>query len=108
MWLIDLLDLEFIDNKLRTMMNDIRAEFGMLTITSLYRIGDQGVHGTLPLRAVDVRCHNQEMGKVIETWTNKHYIYDRKRPGMKVCLFHDVGRGWHLHFQVHSNTKKKC
>ena len=107
MFLIDLIDLEFIDKKLRDIMADVRAEFGMLTITSLYRMKDKSVHGTLPLRAIDVRCRNHDVGKVIEKWTNKNYVYDKKRPEMNVCLYHNAGQGWHLHFQVHENTYKK-
>ena len=107
MFLIDLLDLDFIDHTLRRVLNDIRAEFGMLTITSLYRIGDKGVHGTLPLRATDLRCKNQSVGNIIEEWTNNKWSYDPKRPKHRVCIYHNVGLGFHLHVQVHENTVRR-
>jgi len=107
MLLIDLIDLEFIDRILRLIVADVRAEFGMQIITSLYRMDDDGVHGTLPLRGIDLRCKNHDMGKIIEKWTNERWEYDPTRPKMKVCLFHDVGRGLHLHFQSHPNTGKR-
>ena len=107
MFLIDLLDLEFIDPKLREIMSSIRAEFGVMTITSLYRIDDDGVHGVLPLRGIDLRCRNNNMGAVIEDWVNRTWFYDPKRPKMKACIYHDTGRGIHLHIQSHPNTVKR-
>ena len=104
MMLIDETDLEFIHTHLRMIVLEINIEFGMQTITSLYRIGDDGVHGSLPLRALDLRCRNDGVGKVIERWVNRRYLYDPKRPQYKVCMYHDVGRGKHLHIQVHDNT----
>ena len=65
MMLIDETDLEFIHTHLRMIVLEINIEFGMQTITSLYRPGDDGVHGAIPLRALDVRCRNDEMGKAI-------------------------------------------
>jgi hypothetical protein len=53
---IDLKQLEFIDPKLREIALAVEDEFGEQVITSLYRIDDAGVHGTLPLRGIDLRC----------------------------------------------------
>jgi hypothetical protein len=105
--LIDETNLEFVHPHLRVIVLEINIEFGMQAITSLYRIGDNGVHGTLPLRAIDVRCRNDDMGKVIEKWVNARYMYDPARPKMKVAMYHDVGRGKHLHLQVHDHTVEK-
>ena len=107
MMLIDETGLEFIHKKLRLIILEINIEFGMQTITSLVRFGDDGVHGTNPLRAVDERCRNDEVGFAIESWVNERYVYDPKRPKMKVCMYHDVGRGKHLHIQVHDNTVER-
>ena len=46
---IDVSQLEFIDKNLRLILLDIEKSTGVeFTITSLYRIGDVGVHGSLP------------------------------------------------------------
>ena len=36
---------------------------------------------------------------------NANWIYDPSRPKKKCAVRHDVGRGYHIHLQVHSNTK---
>lgn len=102
---IDLQQLEFIHPKLRKMMALAETLFAdEPTITSLYRIGDNGVHGQLPLRGIDIRCQNSDLGSAIEASVNEKWKYDPARPHMKCCMFHDVGLGEHLHFQVHPNT----
>lgn len=104
---IDIMQLEFINNTLRKIVTDLELHFGEQVITSLYRINDNGVHGTLPLRAIDVRCRYWKLGVLIEECINERWIYDTERPNKKVCKFHNVGNlGWHLHIQVHANTKK--
>ena len=77
------------------------------TITSLYRINDNGVHGTLPLRGIDLRCRESDFGKLIEDYVNNKWIYDPDRPDMKCCIFHDIGQGAHIHLQVHNKTRKR-
>lgn len=102
---IDLSQLEFIDKKLRDMAIETEENFGVdFVITSLFRIGDNGVHGTLPLRGLDWRCRDILFGKLVEDQINKHWKYDPTRPDMKCCMCHDVGGGIHLHLQVHANT----
>jgi len=54
---IDLVQLEFITPLLREIALAIEERFGEKTITSLYRIGDTGVHGTMPLSGMDLRCN---------------------------------------------------
>ena len=102
---IDFVQLEFIDPKLREIMSFIGASTGIeFTITSLYRIDDDGPHGTLPLRAVDLRCRNSTIGKNIEGIVNGRYIYDPNRSWLKCAFYHDAGSGAHIHLQVHPNT----
>jgi hypothetical protein len=102
---IDIMQLEFIDLKLRKLVVSIESYLGdEQTITSLYRIGDNGVHGTLPLRGLDLRCKDDELGEKIERYVNSHYVYDPKQPDKNCCLYHNVGRGKHIHLQVHDNT----
>jgi hypothetical protein len=77
---------------------------GVLTVTSLYRKGDRGVHGTRPCRGIDVRCRNKTIGKAYANTINLRWIYDPDRPHLKCAVFHDAGTGYHLHLQVHQNT----
>lgn len=102
----DINQLEFIDRKLRDMAIWIEEKTGLeFTITSLYRIDDNGVHGTLPLRGLDFRCRNLETGITIEALINTFWIYDRNRPGKKCCFLHGHDSNLHFHFQVHPNTE---
>jgi hypothetical protein len=103
---IALQQLEFIDPKLRQMFDDLEQFMGELTITSLYRIGDSGVHGQLPLRGIDVRCTDPARGDLAENYMNALWQYDPARPDIKVCIFHDVGQGAHIHLQCHHNSMR--
>jgi hypothetical protein len=77
--------------------------FNLDIITSAYRPGDKGVHGTQPLRGIDFRCRDAVVGKRIEGWINQRWKYDSLRPEKKCAVWHNV----HLHLQVHNNTRKK-
>lgn len=96
--------LEFIHPTLRQIFHDLEQFIGELTITGLYRIGDNGVHGQLPLRGIDVRCTTEATGGMCEEYLNNLWSYDPARPGMKCCIWHDVGQGAHIHLQCHPNT----
>lgn len=104
---IDLKQLEFIDENLRLIALEVEEVFGSQTITSLYRMHDSGVHGQLPLRGIDLRCKIYCFGQEIEEYINEQWEYDYKRPKMHCCLFHDTGRGLHIHLQTHPNTRKR-
>ena len=69
---------------------------------------DLGVHGTLPLRATDLRCWDDDLGGRIQSWVNERWQYDPSRPHMTACMYHKNrgGDGKHLHFQVHPRTVK--
>ena len=102
---IKIWDLEFIDLTLRTLATEFEDDTGLkLSITSLYRIGDNGVHGQLPLRGIDVSMKDVDIGKIVEKKINEKWAYDPDRPNMKCAIFHDVGQGIHLHLQSHPNT----
>jgi len=106
---IDLMQLEFIDYNLRKMATEMesstRVEF---EVTSLFRIGDNGVHGQLPLRGLDWGCKNEAIGKAIETMVNSRWQYDPQRPGKVCCMYHKIKNGaYHLHLQTHPNTVRK-
>lgn len=105
---IDIQQLEFVDIKLRNLLGWLESQLGMEPIiTSQYRIGDKGVHGTLPLRGTDIRCRCKSVGQAIETMVNSEWIYDESRPEMTCCFLHGQGSNMHLHFQVHHNTRRK-
>ena len=103
---IDVKQLQFIEPLLRHVVQVIEAHFGFeLTITSLYRMDAEfSVHGQLPLRGIDIRCHDEHVGVIIEAWVNRRWTYDPDRLNKMCCLFHDSGNGLHLHIQVHKNT----
>ena len=74
---IDLMQLEFIDLNLRKILTDVEKDTGMeFTITSLFRIGDQGVHGQLPLRGIDLRMRSRAIGEEIVDMINNKWIYN--------------------------------
>lgn len=104
---IDIKQLKFIDKTLRNICVWLEKETGLeFTITSLYRIDDPGVHGTLPLRAVDLRIRDQTLGKVIKGMVNCEWIYDPTRPRKKCAVAHGKGRNYHIHLQSHPNTSR--
>ena len=104
---IDINQLEFIDRKLRDVLLFVEKETGIeFSITSLYRIGDTGVHGTLPVRGTDLRMRNLKIGHEIEALVNSNWQYDLTRPDTKCALLHGEGSNLHIHLQVHPNTEK--
>ena len=103
---VDLQQLDFINSTLRKMVTELEDHYGVqFTVTSLYRMNNEGsVHGQLPLRGVDLRCYDSEIGYLIEQRTNRKWTYDPARPEKKCCMYHNVGQGAHLHLQVHAKT----
>lgn len=102
---IDIDQLEFIDRNLRDILLFIEKETGMeFTITSLFRIGDSGVHGQIPLRGADLRTRIESIGNEVAERINKKFWYDPNRPDMKCAIVHGSGFNLHLHLQVHPNT----
>ncbi len=103
---IDIIQLEFIDPKLRRILTWLERQTGLtFTVTSIYRIGDLGVHGTLPVRGIDLSCHNILIGTEIQNSINRYWEYDYKRPSKNCARLH--GKTLHLHVQVHPNTRLK-
>ena len=101
----DIQQMEFIDLKLRSMIYWLESRTGFkFTMTSMRRIGDPGVHGTSPLRGIDLRCRSLAVGAAIEDLINDSWFYDSKRPELKCCKLHGEGPNLHLHLQVHPNT----
>lgn len=71
------------------------------------RPGTHSTHGTIPCRAMDLRCYDDELGKDVQDMVNRTWIYDPERPQLRVCLYHDTGEGRHLHVQVHEHTRRR-
>lgn len=102
---IDIAQLEFIHPTLRNILGYVENVTGLeFTITSLYRIGDNGVHGTLVLRGTDLRMRNRAIGEMVEALINSFWTYDPQRPSKKCALLHGVGPNLHIHIQVSDNT----
>ena len=67
-----------------------------LVITSMIRPDDKGVHGVG--RGVDIRSHNygkEEIARFV-AFMNYAFPYGRGKP---TALFHNVGKGDHIHLQ---------
>ena len=79
---------------------------GFTIVTSAFRPNSVGVHGTLKVRGLDLRCKDDEIGNQASEYLNSLWVYDPVRPEMKVAIYHDVGQGKHLHLQCHPNTTK--
>lgn len=92
------------DKMLIELLKHLSSKVGALTVTSFYREGDKGVHGTLPCRGIDVRCRDGAIGRAYAKVINNKWAYDPSRPEKNCALVHDVGFGIHLHLQVHPNT----
>jgi hypothetical protein len=102
---IDIHQLEFIDQNLREILVEIEDLTGLtFTITSLYRIDDSGVHGTLPLRGADLRMRDWAIGQEIQDSINAMWMYDPDQPEKMCALLHGEGANLHLHVQTHYNT----
>ena len=81
------------------------TRFPDVVFTSGYRRGDDGVHGQIPCRGLDIRsCVYEQYAEMIVDNINKHFIYDPERPRFKCAILHDMGKGIHIHLQVHDNT----
>ena len=104
---IDIGQLEFIDQTLRNILAWVEKETGAeFTITSLYRIGDKGVHGTLPVRGCDLRMRNQMVGEKLEKLVNLNWLYDFNRHEKSCAYLHGKESNLHLHIQSHPNTQE--
>ena len=93
---------------LAEMIRELEVIAGPGLYTSVYRPGDSGVHGQMPVRGIDRRCRNAAIGNAIKEWINRKWIYDLDRPDMLCCIFHKCDEhGWHLHIQCHPNTVRR-
>lgn len=94
---------EFLHPILRkSILPTLEGQFGVeFNMTSNWR--PDGIHNTG--RAVDLSCQDDHFGRLVEDFLNSIFEYDPDRSEMKVCLYHNVGQGKHLHIQCHPNTR---
>jgi len=93
--------------KILTWIEEKQPWFKMIFTAGFY-VGDSGIHGTKPCRAVDLRCHDQTIGYYTERAINNTWEYDYKRPQKSCALYHTATgkeKDFHLHIQVHTNTR---
>lgn len=93
------------DPRLFDVVSHLLACSGRMVITSGYRKGDRGVHGTIPCRGLDVRSRiYADRAEAIAAAINRKFVYDPQRPHLKVAVLHGKGKNRHLHLQVHPAT----
>ncbi len=68
---------------------------------------DPAIHGTNPLRAIDLRSWTMRNPDLTKDKINSVWVYDPSRPKLQVCVYHDIGKGYHFHLQVCDNTKQR-
>jgi len=79
-----------------------------IVITCAYEDRDySSVHSTIPCRGLDLRSWIYDDPELIVKDINKNWSYDSKRPEKLCAIYHDVGRGAHIHLQVHNSTKQR-
>lgn len=62
------------------------------------------VHSTDPLRGMDVRSTVFKNPQAVADDVNNNWIYDPGRPWLNCAVYHDMGRGAHIHLQVCDKT----
>ena len=85
-----------------------------LFITCIWRsqTEDKALSGTgvhVFWKAIDVRAAswNDPEAESMVNRTNLNWIYDPSRPEMEVAFYKEHGDGFHVHYQVHPNTKPR-
>ena len=95
----------------------VAEKYGFV-MTESYRdkLHKNDLHGTIPVRAIDLREWYYKPGKAaaIEAKINSMWEYDPRRPDMTCAYIHknrkagpDGTFGLHFHIQVHPNTRIK-
>lgn len=68
---------------------------------------ETSVHSVIPFRGMDVRSRIYEDPQGVAGDVNDHWTYHLARPWMMCAIYHDTGRGPHIHLQVHDNTSRR-
>ncbi len=86
----------------------IRVRYQKIVVTQGYEKRDYpSVHSVKPLRGLDIRSWVFVNPQEVVDEINKDWMYDSSRPGKVVATYHNVGRGKHIHLQVHKNTRRR-
>ena len=79
----------------------------IVTITQGYEKRDyRSVHSTIPYRGVDIRSWDFKDPQSVADTINDNWQYDPGRPEKLCAVYHDTGRGVHIHLQVHDKTER--
>lgn len=91
---------------LNRLMIWIIQEFHSVCITEAFRHQrhSNDLHGTIPVRAIDLRSWIYISPQEVADRINEVWQYDPTRPNMECCVYHDSGSGPHFHIQVHPKT----
>ena len=91
--------------KLISMLCWIIDTAGIVYLTSGYRLGDTGVHGTIPCRGMDIRSRIYVSPRALCVRINAIWKYDPdRRPEKRCALIHGMSGNKHIHLQVHPKT----
>ncbi|MCG8643229.1 MAG: hypothetical protein MI862_26120 [Desulfobacterales bacterium] len=94
-----------VDPGLILMVAWIEKRYPGVVITCGFEERDHpSVHSTDPLRGIDIRSRTFSDPEAVCEKINRTWIYDPDRPHKKCAIFHDVGRGAHIHLQTHPKT----
>ena len=95
-----------VDSDLIEMTAWIEDRFPGVVITCGFERRDYpSVHSTNPLRGLDIRSRHLADPAAVCRRINREWIYDPDRPHKKCAVYHDAGRGRHIHLQTHVNTR---
>ena len=94
--------------KLTKLMQWVCVRCSQVIWTGMFEERDYpSVHSTIPVRGSDMRSRIYQDPQAVVNDINVHWIYDPDRPWMKCAVYHNTGRGWHIHLQVHDHTTKR-
>jgi len=83
------------------------VRYSETVFTCAYEARDYpSVHSTIPFRGMDVRSRVFKDPQKVEDDINANWIYDPERPHLKCAIYHNMGRGRHIHLQVCDRTEK--
>ena len=96
-------------HKLCQVFNWLLHRYSNVTFTETYRPKQHAndLHGTIPVRAIDIRSWNYPDPLQIQADINKKWEYDPARPDMMCCVYHGKGKEKHFHIQVHKRTRMR-
>ena len=114
--MIAIKDLDVLDGMLRHPTHEILIEllkwfavrFSQTVFTCAFEERDYpSVHCTIPLRGMDIRSRIFPDPQAVVDDINDNWIYDPDRPWLMCAIYHDTGRGPHIHLQVCDNTVRR-